>query len=609
MNWQKKLSLATLILAGAFIFIFRMTHVSQKEMSWDVLGYYLYLPATFIYDEPMLNNYDWLKKINEEKDLTGTYYQISSTPKGEPMYFFLMGMSYFYLPSFLTGHLIANLTNSPVDGFSAPYRYAMVVGGIIYTLIGLYFLRKILRRYFSEAITSLVILITVFGTNYIHHLTLDNLATVNVLFMLMTILVWNTIRWHEDFKPRNLIAAGIAVVLMGLVKPSEVMSILIFLLWNVTSWSDARNKIKIFWSQKMAILITLGICLVIVFPQILYWYLKTGYLLYDSYKNPGVGLDIFSPHIIQALFSYRKGWFLYTPVMIFAMIGFYFVFRNNRKIFLSLAGYWIVAFYIISSWSEWWYGAAYSNRALITTYPILAICLGYFLQYIQVQKAAIKMLFGVVVVLMIFLNQFQWWQLRHYILDPYRTTKEYYWATFLKTYKTEEDEALKKVERSFDGINRFKNEDKYVKRILDSESFGQLSGENILADPDSNFYYKMLENQEFSFTFKHKYFEFTDQDHAWLKSVIDVRYPEGYNGPWPCLVMSMEYKGKVYGYMANELRVEPMDKGWHHFEFYYLTPEIRRQRDVFKCYVWKRGRESYDIDNFQLELYTYKSEK
>lgn len=605
MNWQKNLSLATLILAGAFIFIFRITHVNQKEMSWDVLGYYLYLPATFIYDEPMLKNYDWLKKINEERDLTGTYYQVSSTPSGEPMYFFLMGMSYFYLPSFLTGHLIANLSGSPVDGFSAPYRYALVIGGILYTLIGLYFLRKILRHYFSELISSLVILIIVFGTNYIHHLTLDNLATVNVLFMLMAILIWNTIRWHQDFKARNLVAVGVSVILMGLVKPSEILSILIFLLWGLGSWSDAHNKLKMIWAQRITVLLTIGICLVIASPQILYWYSKTGFFLYDSYKNPGVGLDLTSPHIIKALFSYRKGWFLYTPVMIFSVIGFYFLFRNNRKIFLALAGYWLAAFYIVTSWTEWWYGAAYSNRALITTYPVLAICLGYFLQDMRAQKVFAKVLFGLAVVLMVFLNQFQWWQLRNYILDPYRTTKEYYWATFLKSYKTEEDVALKSVGRSFDGIDHFKNDGRYIHWLLDKDPIGDLTGDNIRTDPDSNVYYRFLENQEYSITFKHPYSELTSKDHAWLKASIDVRYPEGYNSPWPCLVMTMEYKNKVYGYYARDLKTEAQGSGWHHFEYYYLTPEIRDKRDVFKCYVWKRGKGTLDIDNFQLELYTY----
>ena len=80
-----KSSIVVLIALSAFIIIFRTTHISKKEISWDVLGYYLYLPATFIYHQPALNDISWLKKINDEKQLTGTLYQVSSNDKGEPM--------------------------------------------------------------------------------------------------------------------------------------------------------------------------------------------------------------------------------------------------------------------------------------------------------------------------------------------------------------------------------------------------------------------------------------------------------------------------------------------------------------------------------------------
>lgn len=80
----------------------------------------------------------------------------------------------------------------------------------------------------------------------------------------------------------------------------------------------------------------MGICLLLVMPQMLYWHYKTGMYIYDSYKNPGVGLDYLSPHIINVLFSYRKGWLLYTPVMIFSLIGFYFLYKKIGRFFMPV---------------------------------------------------------------------------------------------------------------------------------------------------------------------------------------------------------------------------------------------------------------------------------
>ena len=601
----KTLSFVALVLICSYISIYRITHVTDKEISWDILGYYLYLPATFIYDQPMLNDVSWLQKINAEKDLTGTLYQVSSNDEGEPMYFFLMGMSILYLPFFLAGHLLAGMLGFPADGFSAPYQYALVVGGIIYTIIGLIFLRKNLRQFFSERVSAIVMIIIALGTNYIHHLTVKNLETVNMLFMLVNIILWNTIKWHESHKFRNLAAIGTGITLTALVKPSEIFVILLPLLWNVTSLETFKQKIALFWSKRKSILAVLAICFLLVLPQLAYWYLKTGHILYDSYKNPGVGLDIFSPHIINVLFSYRKGWLLYTPVMIFALIGWFFLYKENKKIFLATASYFLISFYVISSWSEWWYGAAYSARPLITLYPVLALCLGYFLLYLKNKKLILKIGFAAVVIFFIFLNHFQWWQLNHYILDPYRTTKDYYWATFLKTSATESDKESLLIYRDFTGKMELTNPEDYQKSLLVDDKFDETGKNGILAE-ENNSFYRLGEDQEFYLIFETPYRELTQKDHVWVKASLDVRFPDNFDGPLPCFVMTMERKEGSYRYFAPEITIDSNYNQWKKFEYEYLTPEIRNTRDRFKCYIWKRGKSVFDIDNVKIELFKKK---
>jgi len=103
-NISISLSTLALVLSILFVVGYRSANVSEKETSWDVLGYYLPLPATFIYEDALLENPTWIKDINEEKQLTGTLYQISTNDEGEPIYFFLLGMAILYLPFFLIGH-------------------------------------------------------------------------------------------------------------------------------------------------------------------------------------------------------------------------------------------------------------------------------------------------------------------------------------------------------------------------------------------------------------------------------------------------------------------------------------------------------------------------
>lgn len=598
----KQLTLVTLIVLSGFLAVFRLNNVRTNEIAWDVLGYYLYLPATFVQHDPMLNDISWLRQLNEEKKLTGTLYMVTVNDKGEPMYFFLMGMAFFYLPFFLAGSAFASVSGVPVDGFSPPFQYALVIGGIIYTLIGLVFLRKILKRFFPEKIAALILLIIVFGTNYINHLTLDNLATVNVLFMLTTLIIWNTIKWHENYKGKHLIAIFAAITLTALVKPSEIFVLFIPLLWNVTSVDGIKEKYKQLMANKVYVGIAVLLCLALVLPQLLYWHAKTGHFIYDSYKNPGVGLDYFSPHITDALFSYRKGWLLYTPIMMFSLAGFYFMYKNNRALFYASAVYFVASFYTIASWTEWWYGAGFSNRPLITTYPILAISLGYFLLYVSQQKLAAKLMFGLIAALMVVFNQFQWWQYKNFILDPYRTTKEYYWATFLKTTVTYADRELLLVERDATGKMEFKQKYKYQKSLLLTNDFEGPDAKGN-QEENGNSFYRLTEEQEYFPVLETAFGELTNQDHFWLKTSFDIRFAEGFEGTLPCLIHTMERSNGSYGYYATDLQLDSIPNNWRHVEAIYLTPEIRSKKDRVKCYFWKRGKSGFDIDNIKVEIY------
>jgi len=54
--------------------------------------------------------------------------------------------------------------------------------------------------------------------------------------------------------------------------------------------------------------------------------------------NPGEGLELLQPHILKVLFSFRKGWFIYTPMMIFTVMGFWQMYKNfdTNTIFMKI---------------------------------------------------------------------------------------------------------------------------------------------------------------------------------------------------------------------------------------------------------------------------------
>jgi hypothetical protein len=574
------------------LFIYRLGNISNQEFSWDVLGYYLPLPATFIEGDPLLDDKTWVEELNDEKKLSGTLYQVSSTPEGKPMYFFFFGMSYFYSVFFFAGHWFSGILGFPQDGFSEPYQIAVVLGCMIYVTIGLFLLRKILLNYFTEKISIILILVLVFGTNYIHHLTLKNLEPVSVLFMLSAFVIWQTIRWHFNYSFKNLMGITLGISLMAMVKPSEILFVFVPILWGIHNKESLLDKLRICYQKKYDFLKAFAICSVIFIPQIAYWYIKTGHLIYDSYKNPGVGLDLFSPHILDALFSYRKGWLLYTPLMFFAIVGFYFLWKQNRKIFPAIFISIVICFYLVASWSEWWYGAGFSLRPMITYYPLLLIPLGYFISTIHNQnKIGLNSALLSTFAFCIFLNQFQWWQLKNGILDPYRTTKEYYWATFLKTNVSESDKQLLLVNREIWGETAFSNKGGYNAKIISDKKFNELP----------NGYLESPENQEFALSTRIAYEILTPKDHIWVTMKFKYRAPEASK---ISLALMVDREEGPYGYMAFPL--DSCDGNWHEMTLDYLTPEIRNHKDEFKFDFWKEKPSVLSVDDFQLTIFEKK---
>ena len=608
---KNKGSFFTLIILFLFICGMRYVTLNDNLLSWDVFGYYLYLPATFIHHDPMLTDVSWIMQVMKERPISGTLYQLTNAPDGSYMYFFFMGSAILMSPFFFIGHLIALSSGSTADGFSLPYQYTITIGFLLYTLIGLVFLRKILAEFFKDTIIAIILVIIVLGTNYLAFTGQDNLMTATPLFMLLSIIVWNTIQWHKYYKLKNLLFAGICTALCLLVKPSEAIVVMIPVLWGVYDKQTFTERIKLMWEKRKQIILASIAAFLILSPQMIYWKMATGRFLYDSYKNPAVGLDFFSPHVFSVLFSFKKGWLIYTPIMYFALFGFYYLYKNKREIFFAVTIYFLISFWIVSSWTEWWYGASFSIRPLITTYVLLSIPLGFTLEKILQLKPFKKMFLGTVILFFISLNLFQLWQLDHWILDPYRTTRAYYFAILGKTSNDDETRNLLSVDRSFDGNDVFKNETNYTMRNIGNYDFStpdsNLLDHYIFDTISKSTVFRLDSNVTFSHNILTTYLGITKKDHAWLRASVDVFIPEGYTEELPCLILTFNRKEGNYNYRSTCLDGSELKPNkWNTIKFDYLTPNIRSVNDFFQSYVWHRGKKPIYIDNFKINVFEYK---
>ncbi|MBE9512062.1 MAG: hypothetical protein IMY71_14430 [Bacteroidetes bacterium] len=577
-------------------------------LSWDVFGYYLYLPFTFIYHDLGINNENIIHEIIDKYHNSVTFYQAIKLPAGNYVMKYSMGMSILYSPFFFIGHLFAKLSSYPADGFSLPYQYAIFFGGQVFTVTGIITLRKVLIQFFSDKITAITMVIIVLGTNYFYHSSFhgQNAMSHNFLFTTYAIIIWLTILWHRSQKLKHIIILGIVCSLTILSRPSEIVCLSIPLFWGVWNKETIIEKFYLLVRQKKQVILFLIILLLIGSLQFIYWKIFTGKFLYNSYgANAGEGFEFLRPYTLKVLFSFRKGWLIYTPVMIFSILGLAVLYRKNRAIFFPLLIYFVANLYIVSSWSCWWYAQSFGQRALIQSYPVMAISLGYFLVYLNDKKKNFRIAIYFVLFAFITLNLFQTRQFIHGIINADRMTKDYYFKVFGKTHINEENKKLLLIKRSFDGKETFTNETEYVSKLLQKREFEDLktgtstrfvfSGKKSVLLDSSTIYSPVIEAS---------YLDITNQDHAWIRAsayiypTVDIK-----TNPFS-LVIHFEHNGYAYKYKAfDSEKMNLKLNEWNRVCFDYLTPEVRRKTNNLKVYIWLRGREELFVDDLQVDIF------
>jgi hypothetical protein len=400
----------------------RLTYHQNNEVNgynattWDALGYYIYLPATFIYKD--IKELDWFPPLDEKYQLSGgTFYQATETEEGNYVFKYLGGVAILQAPFFFTAHLYAQLSDYPPDGFSAPYQYAIIWGAIFWFALGLWVLLLVLRRFYSDRVTALVLFVLVGASNLIQYVSIDGAMSHAFIFPLYSLILWWTIKWHERYAPKYFFLIGLVIGLATISRPTELIMIFIPLLWGVESGKEAKDKMNTLFSNYRLILVGVLGGFIGVFPQLLYWKVASGDWIY----NVGSKWYFMNPWW-RVIFGFEKGWFIYTPIAVFMVVGLFFlkgkVFRKAVIVF-CLLNIWI-----IMAWSDWRYGASYSTRALTHSYPVYALALGGFISAImQTSYRFISAGFGIYLLLT---NGVQIWQYNAGILHYNDMSRKYY---------------------------------------------------------------------------------------------------------------------------------------------------------------------------------------
>lgn len=417
--------------------------VSQKwhnlqVLTWDIFGYYLYLPSFFYDDIAHLNNLEEIFRIYRP---SGDTIPAFVADNGNYILKYSSGMAFLYSPFFAIAHFWAKYGGYPVDGLSFPYQCMIAWGCTVYSLSGLWIIRKVLKRYFEEVPVGLSILIIGLATNYLNYASFDSPMQHGPLFMIYSLILLLTDNWYRQQTFLNSALLGLLCGFVTMTRPTEILCLLIPLLWKIPSlrFSVLKERLVFLLINHWKFLLVFAVCFVLAgFPQMLYWQVIGGKPFIYSYQGDYFEFD--GRHLWKCLFSFRKGWLIYTPVMIFALLGFVPLYKQYRPFFPGMIVHFLLYTYVVFSWHNWWYGGGFGQRTMIQMYPLLMFPLTAFVGYIS--GSGWKWVVMPLTLFFLWLNLFQTWQAQSGCFETENMTFAFYRKILGKTKIQKADRRL-----------------------------------------------------------------------------------------------------------------------------------------------------------------------
>lgn len=385
---KKWLFFVFLALMGAFYFTksdryFGWTNEAVKKAEpiiSDGAGYYAYMPQWYIYHT---DNFEFLPQIGKTYGSSRFTDNIYFDVLGKARNKYYTGTALSMSPFFLVGHLYAKSSEYPPDGYSKPYQFMVNIAGIFYFLFGSLGLFFLLRRYkIRMAWIALLVFGIGLGTNLSYFVNVLSPYSHVFSFAVVAWLLYFTKCWADEGKGKFFIWMCFFLGWAAIIRPTNML-VVAFLPFMFTSTAALWERIKpLFGKQKWYLVAGMVAFLGFIFFQLWSTYSQSGKFALNTYDAETFEF-LTDPKIVDVLFSWRKGLFIFTPILLLMLPGWIVLYRKERRLFWGSLLFFSVFTYITASWWCWWYGGGLGMRPYIDVLAILFIPLAFTLEYMH----------------------------------------------------------------------------------------------------------------------------------------------------------------------------------------------------------------------------------
>jgi hypothetical protein len=583
-------------------FIIKTRWVDDGGNGWklsvdsDGRGYYAYLPAILIYQDL---NFDFLER--NEASVYGIgradHLYLRDGQRGNK---YFIGFALLLSPFFLVAWLVSFLAGYNLTGYNTIFFGSVAFASLFYLILGLIFTKKLLLLYkVKDKWIALIILLIVFSTNIFYYTIYEPSVTHIYSFAAISAFLFYIKKYCDEKKTTQLVSAAIALAIIILLRPVNSIVVL-----AIPFLAGTFNGFKVFlknaFTNKKALTVSIASMAVLISLQLT--------ILYFMYGNPfhwpytGEGFNFHDPHFIDALFSYRKGFFLYTPVMLVAFLSIIPFIKRSFFSALSFIVFFISLVYLISSWWYWSYGGCFSLRPFIEYYTLFIIPLSVGLNKLNNRKTITLII--MILIVLAGVNLIQTYQYKNQIIHFDEMNKEKYWKVFLKTEPRYKIFSFPpKVEKISSDSLLFVNSIFNDYEIYDfnhspngyNTSVFYSGKKSIITNPQNAFSPAFSVTGDSIIAGNINYIQITlmankTDDNCDAALIVSFEWPSG---------KIYRYDSYPVGFFLSE------ENTWDKIEYSVILPKMGN-KDIMKIYVWNVSPSSLFIDDLNIEFFSIK---
>lgn len=550
----------------------------RSELFADKGGYYIYLPATFIYG--------YYQSAYPE----GIEYSMGQGFRFEDGKLFTKyppGVAILVSPFFLAAHIMALNGQGPADGFSTVYYDIANYSSVFYLLLGCVFLFIFLRRRYSWWISLITVFFLVLGTNVYYYTFHEPLMSHVYSFAIFSLLLLLTDNLWKNPKWRNLLRVALVSGMVLLIRPVNLIFLLVIPLLDISSKKQFIERFQFLFKPVNLITIIITVVLVLS-PQLVYWQFISGKLFYYSYQ--GESFKYWNnPQVHAVLHAAVNGLLPYTPGFVFIFIGFIIMIIRKERNRWMVPSLFIILLYMISSWHSYYFGCSFGQRSFVEYYPIFALPAASLFKLCYSRKnLVLSILVSIVFIYLFYFN------IR--LSNVY--TKCYFGATWdYAPYRSYLNEAkiFPFQRNTFKWHNDFEERSYYSsmeKSIIKSSN--AFNGEYVSILNDTSIY---------SCGFNASLYEVITGNLYKVEVQFECYFVEPPDETVLVCIVSEGTKNIFYGTYRLDDKPGSVPGSWIHYQHTFVIPNIH-PRSFIKVYIWGiKGREVH-IDNMDVELFS-----